>query len=215
MSPSRTPTASRSTTSRWSSPRRARRARRRQRRRQVDAPPARGRVARPHERRRPRRRLRGGFARRPALAVVHLRPTVAVRRPHRERAHRVRVAPARRTGASRIGRRAARSAQPHAPGRRPARPLQPRVAPEDRVRARAGAAVLGAPRRRTVRRPRPRRPGRPRRVADRGGRRRVCGDGRDAPARLPRRATRCVALRDGAVAYRGPVDRAVIDPLLD
>jgi ABC-type multidrug transport system ATPase subunit len=29
------------------------------------------------------------------------------------------------------------------------------------------------------------------------------------------RATRCVALRDGAVAYRGPVDRAVIDPLLD
>jgi ABC-type multidrug transport system ATPase subunit len=29
------------------------------------------------------------------------------------------------------------------------------------------------------------------------------------------RAHRCVALRDGAVAYRGPVDRAVIDPLLD
>jgi ABC-type multidrug transport system ATPase subunit len=29
------------------------------------------------------------------------------------------------------------------------------------------------------------------------------------------RATRCVALRDGAVAYRGRVDRAVIDPLLD
>jgi ABC-type multidrug transport system ATPase subunit len=29
------------------------------------------------------------------------------------------------------------------------------------------------------------------------------------------RATRCVALRDGAVAYRGPVDRDVIDPLLD
>jgi ABC-type multidrug transport system ATPase subunit len=29
------------------------------------------------------------------------------------------------------------------------------------------------------------------------------------------RATRCVALRDGEVAYRGRVDRAVIDPLLD
>lgn len=29
------------------------------------------------------------------------------------------------------------------------------------------------------------------------------------------RASRCVALRDGAVAYRGPVDRAAIDPLLD
>jgi ABC-type multidrug transport system ATPase subunit len=29
------------------------------------------------------------------------------------------------------------------------------------------------------------------------------------------RASRCVALRDGAIAYRGPVDRAVIDPLLD
>jgi ABC-type multidrug transport system ATPase subunit len=29
------------------------------------------------------------------------------------------------------------------------------------------------------------------------------------------RATRCVALRDGGIAYRGPVDRAVIDPLLD
>ena len=29
------------------------------------------------------------------------------------------------------------------------------------------------------------------------------------------RAARCVALRDGVVAYRGPVDRAVIDPLLD
>lgn len=29
------------------------------------------------------------------------------------------------------------------------------------------------------------------------------------------RVSRCVALRDGAVAYRGPVDRAVIDPLLD
>ena len=29
------------------------------------------------------------------------------------------------------------------------------------------------------------------------------------------RATRCVALRDGTVAYRGPVDRAKIDPLLD
>jgi ABC-2 type transport system ATP-binding protein len=29
------------------------------------------------------------------------------------------------------------------------------------------------------------------------------------------RATRCVALRDGTVAYRGPVDRDVIDPLLD
>jgi ABC-2 type transport system ATP-binding protein len=29
------------------------------------------------------------------------------------------------------------------------------------------------------------------------------------------RASRCVALRDGEIAYRGPVDRAVIDPLLD
>ena len=29
------------------------------------------------------------------------------------------------------------------------------------------------------------------------------------------RVSRCVALRDGAVAYRGPVDRAVINPLLD
>jgi ABC-type multidrug transport system ATPase subunit len=29
------------------------------------------------------------------------------------------------------------------------------------------------------------------------------------------RAHRCVALRDGAVAYRGPVDRQAIDPLLD
>jgi ABC-type multidrug transport system ATPase subunit len=29
------------------------------------------------------------------------------------------------------------------------------------------------------------------------------------------RVHRCVALRDGTVAYRGPVDRAVIDPLLD
>jgi ABC-2 type transport system ATP-binding protein len=29
------------------------------------------------------------------------------------------------------------------------------------------------------------------------------------------RVNRCVALRDGAIAYRGPVDRAVIDPLLD
>ena len=29
------------------------------------------------------------------------------------------------------------------------------------------------------------------------------------------RADRCVALRDGAVAYSGAVDRAVIDPLLD
>jgi len=29
------------------------------------------------------------------------------------------------------------------------------------------------------------------------------------------RADRCVALRDGEIAYRGPVDRAVIDPLLD
>ncbi len=29
------------------------------------------------------------------------------------------------------------------------------------------------------------------------------------------RASRCIALRDGAIAYRGPVDRAVIDPLLD
>lgn len=29
------------------------------------------------------------------------------------------------------------------------------------------------------------------------------------------RADRCVALRDGEIAYRGPVDRAIIDPLLD
>jgi ABC-type multidrug transport system ATPase subunit len=29
------------------------------------------------------------------------------------------------------------------------------------------------------------------------------------------RASRCIALRDGVVAYRGPVDREVIDPLLD
>jgi ABC-type multidrug transport system ATPase subunit len=29
------------------------------------------------------------------------------------------------------------------------------------------------------------------------------------------RTDRCVALRDGAIAYRGPVDREVIDPLLD
>ena len=29
------------------------------------------------------------------------------------------------------------------------------------------------------------------------------------------RVDRCIALRDGSVAYRGPVDRAVIDPLLD
>ena len=29
------------------------------------------------------------------------------------------------------------------------------------------------------------------------------------------RVDRCIALRDGTVAYRGPVDRAVIDPLLD
>jgi ABC-type multidrug transport system ATPase subunit len=29
------------------------------------------------------------------------------------------------------------------------------------------------------------------------------------------RATRCVALRDGQLAYSGPVDRSVIDPLLD
>jgi ABC-type multidrug transport system ATPase subunit len=29
------------------------------------------------------------------------------------------------------------------------------------------------------------------------------------------RADRCLALRDGAIAYRGPVDRGVIDPLLD
>jgi ABC-type multidrug transport system ATPase subunit len=29
------------------------------------------------------------------------------------------------------------------------------------------------------------------------------------------RADRCVALRDGVIAYRGPVDRAAIDPLLD
>jgi ABC-type multidrug transport system ATPase subunit len=28
-------------------------------------------------------------------------------------------------------------------------------------------------------------------------------------------ATRCVALRDGAVIYNGPIDRAVIDPLLE
>ncbi len=29
------------------------------------------------------------------------------------------------------------------------------------------------------------------------------------------RANRCIALRDGVVAYRGPIDRAKIDPLLD
>jgi ABC-type multidrug transport system ATPase subunit len=29
------------------------------------------------------------------------------------------------------------------------------------------------------------------------------------------RATRCVALEDGALAYSGPVDRAIIDPLLE
>jgi ABC-type multidrug transport system ATPase subunit len=29
------------------------------------------------------------------------------------------------------------------------------------------------------------------------------------------RTDRCIALRDGVIAYRGPVDRAVIDPLLD
>ena len=29
------------------------------------------------------------------------------------------------------------------------------------------------------------------------------------------RADRCVALRDGVIAYRGAVDRAIIDPLLD
>jgi ABC-2 type transport system ATP-binding protein len=29
------------------------------------------------------------------------------------------------------------------------------------------------------------------------------------------RCTRCVALQDGAIAYDGPVDRAIVDPLLD
>jgi ABC-type multidrug transport system ATPase subunit len=29
------------------------------------------------------------------------------------------------------------------------------------------------------------------------------------------RASRCVALRDGEIAYRGPVDRTIIDPLLE
>jgi ABC-type multidrug transport system ATPase subunit len=29
------------------------------------------------------------------------------------------------------------------------------------------------------------------------------------------RCTRCVALQDGALAYSGPVDRSIVDPLLD
>ena len=173
-------------------------------------------TARTHGRRRPRGGNGGGFARRPPIAVVRLRPTVALRRPHRERAHRVRVPPARWTRAARARRRAARPPQPDrraddlparfSRGLRQktaivlalVRPFSVLLVDEPFVGLDpAGQTALAE-------------------LLDRGGRGRVRGDRRDPPARLPRTsdAMRGAPRRCGRLPRTGRT-APCIDPLLD
>ena len=186
--------------------RRARRARRPQRLRQEHVPAARRRPARPERRARCGSPAAGG--------------------QHRRRGPRCRSCPTSRcsTTTCRWRSTSSTSARLHGVDDWPERadelierfdlgaraedlpsPLQPRAPAEDGAGARVRAPVLGAARRRAVRRPRPRRPARAHRAAGGDGRRGRLRGGGHPPARLPgpRRPRRGPARRSRGVLGQG------------